>query len=295
MVDPYDSYYYLGSYCCGIRSPHIPIEIIEKYSSKSISMVQHLLGWFIKGFFLPLMFTYMCNDIQRLMLLDYTKINDFSSWFDLGVSFLYFVDVSIATIGYIISLRVIDAHIRSSEPTMVGFVVALICYEPFWSCIGKNYLAYHSSYQWKDWLINMPWLYYFWGISILIILAIYVWATICFGPRFSNLTNLGIITNGPYSWTKHPAYVSKNIAWWMIAVPFISQDSWLSAIRHCVLLFGLNIIYVIRAKTEERHLANDPVYLEYAKWIEFNGIFRKMNNFFIFKWLKFNPNNKSVI
>lgn len=37
-------------------------------------------------------------------------------------------------------------------------------------------------------------------------MAIYAWATIMFGGRFSNLTHRGIITNGPYPWTKHPAY-----------------------------------------------------------------------------------------
>ena len=39
-----------------------------------------------------------------------------------------------------------------------------------------------------------------------------------FSFRFSNLTHRGIITSGPYRFTKHPSYVSKNIAW-----SFVSQ------------------------------------------------------------------------
>ncbi len=36
----------------------------------------------------------------------------------------------------------------------------------------------------------------------------------------------------------------------------------------------LNAIYYLRAKTEERHLSLDPVYVQYARWIDAHGIFR---------------------
>ncbi len=43
--------------------------------------------------------------------------------------------------------------------------------------------------------------------------------------------------------------------------------------RNCLLLVGVNIIYFLRAKTEERHLSRDPAYVEYSNWIESNGLY----------------------
>jgi len=46
------------------------------------------------------------------------------------------------------------------------------------------------------------------------------------------------------------------------------------AARQSLALAGVSLIYWLRARTEERHLSRDPVYVEYALWIEKNGIFR---------------------
>jgi protein-S-isoprenylcysteine O-methyltransferase Ste14 len=172
------------------------------------------------------------------------------------------------------SLRIADTHFRSAEPTMLGWAVALVCYEPFWSLIGKMYLSYGTGFQWGAWLWNMPVLYGIWGSAILVLTAIYVWATVIFGARFSNLTHRGIITNGPYRWTKHPAYVTKNLSWWMLSIPFMAQGTVDETLRHCLLLVGLNLVYLMRAKTEERHLSRDPDYVAYALWMDEHSLFR---------------------
>ena len=122
---------------------------------------------------------------------------------------------------------------------------------------------------------------------ILILIGIYVWATIPFGIRFSNLTNRGIFTNGPYRYTKHPAYVSKNISWWLISMPYYSLDGTPEAIRHCLLLLCVNLIYFLRARTEERHLSKDPDYIAYAEYIEKHGIFSWLG--WLIPILKFKP------
>lgn len=106
-------------------------------------------------------------------------------------------------------------------------------------------------------------------------LAVYGWTAASFGIRFSNLTNRGIITSGPYRFTKHPAYVSKNISWWLISIPFLSADgSAFTALQLCLGLAGINLICLLRAKTEERHLSQDPAYRAYAAYIRDHGIFR---------------------
>jgi protein-S-isoprenylcysteine O-methyltransferase Ste14 len=235
---------------------------------------QHLLGWLVKGFFLPLMFTYLCQDLGRFLGYDFARPGFVDMWYEVLYDSCYFVDVALVSIGYMLSLRLADTHLRSAEPTMLGWAAALLCYDPFWSLVGRQYLSYQGGMNWVGWLGSSPLLYGVWGVLILILTGIYVWATIVFGGRFSNLTHRGIITNGPYRWTKHPAYVAKNLSWWLISVPFLVQGSALESLRHCVLLLGLNGVYWLRAVTEERHLGRDPEYQRYAEWIDRHGLFQ---------------------
>ncbi|MGH7241288.1 MAG: isoprenylcysteine carboxylmethyltransferase family protein, partial [Candidatus Saccharimonadales bacterium] len=200
----------------------------------------------------------------------------FKSFYDFGYGFIFFTDVTLATMCYIVTLRLTDTHIRSPEPTLLGWAAALVCYEPFWSLLGGHYLAYDTGRPWGVWLWGHPLVYTLWGSVILLLLACYVSATITFGCRFSNITNRGILTNGPYRFTKHPAYVAKNLSWWLISVPFLTRGSAGETLRNCLLLLGVNGIYYLRAKTEEWHLSRDPVYVQYAQWINEHGLFSRM-------------------
>jgi hypothetical protein len=238
---------------------------------------QHLLGWLVKGFFLPLMFTYFCGNLDSLLHYDLTRLNSFNGIFDWSHFTLYFIDVSLVSMTYLMSLKATDTHIRSTEPTALGWISALVCYEPFWSLISRQYISYEGSKGWQDWLGNVPVLHEAWGCGIIFLVVIYVWATIAFGARFSNLTHRGIITGGPYRFTKHPAYLSKNLSWWMLSMPFMLNGSWSDTVRHSLLLASLNFIYYLRAKTEERHLSLDPVYVQYAQWIDEHGVLRGLN------------------
>ena len=99
-------------------------------------------------------------------------------------------------------------------------------------------------------------------------------ATVVFGIRFSNLTYRGVLTNGPYRFTRHPAYLSKNLFWWCSVMPFlVTSGSAVDAIRNTFFLLVVNGIYYWRARTEEAHLlAEDPKYREYYDWMEENGL-----------------------
>src|SRR3546814_11926069 len=44
---------------------------------------------------------------------------------------MFLVDVSLATVGYVLTMKPLDAHIRSANPYAAGWVAALICYPPF--------------------------------------------------------------------------------------------------------------------------------------------------------------------
>jgi hypothetical protein len=67
--------------------------------------------------------------------------------------------------------------------------------------------------------------------------------------------------------------LAKNITWWMISVPFVAGTGDIGmAVRSCVLLACVNVIYLLRARTEERHLAADPVYRAYQAFIAEHGL-----------------------
>jgi protein-S-isoprenylcysteine O-methyltransferase Ste14 len=167
------------------------------------------------------------------------------------------------------------------EPSLGGWVVCLICYPPFVDSVGGTYLKYDAdNLYWGAVFKPYPWLYAAWGGIILALVAIYMLSTVAFGLRFSNLTNRGIISTGPYRWLKHPAYLTKNLSWWLISVPFIPGAGWPVAFRSCCLLLVVNLIYFLRAKTEERHLSADPAYRDYQAFIAKHGLVATLNRLF---------------
>ena len=109
-------------------------------------------------------------------------------------------------------------------------------------------------------------------VPLAVLTGVYAWATVAFGLRFSNLTHRGIITNGPYRFTKHPAYLAKNLFWWLFALPFLTlSGSWTEGLRNTVLMGVVSGVYYWRARTEERHLGADPAYRAYAAWMDRHG------------------------
>jgi len=258
MVDPNDGYWHVGCCFLGLFS-EVDQRILRQYA----------LGWLVKAFFIPLMLPQVSGMADQIYSNAFVQGRwDFLSFYGFGWTFLYFVDLTFGNVGYILTLRVADTHIRSTEPTMLGWLVALVCYPPFWPIVYDHYLPYLAeTLYWGPWLAGHPILQTVWGTVILLLIASYAWATVIFGCRFSNLTHRGILTNGPYRWTKHPAYLAKNMSYWFIAVPFVSNAGVAESVRMCFMLAATNLIYFLRARTEERHLSRDPDYVAYALWM----------------------------
>lgn len=273
MADPHDGYWHYGALMLG-RFNLVDRKILGQYA----------LGWLVKAFFIPLMYVMYLGSFQYFLGVNFTRvISSPQSIYNFFYEFSYLVDLLFACIGYVLTLRLLDTHIRTTEPTMKGWVAAIVCYDPFWTMMYGSYLAYNNdNYAWGNWLESYPVFYSLWAATILIFLGLYAASTMTFGLRFSNLTHRGILTNGPYRFCKHPAYVSKNITWWLIAVPFVAENGALDALRDCVLLLGVNIIYYLRATTEEKHLSWDPVYRQYATLMNERSIFRG-----VARWLPF--------
>jgi len=102
-----------------------------------------------------------------------------------------------------------------------------------------------------------------------------------------------VLTNGPYRFTRHPAYLSKNLFWWTSTLPFLVRTGSVSdAIRNTVLLAIVSGIYYWRARTEEAHLlAEDPKYREYYEWMGRNALITRMFGR-LGKWLQ--PRNPQL-
>ena len=185
---------------------------------------------------------------------------------------MFVVDVAFATVGYILTFRPLDSHIRSASPFASGWAAALICYPPFILMADGGPLDYHpGTRDWSHWLADHPVLLWGMGGALVALTAIYALATVAFGPRFSNLTHRGIITHGPYAWTRHPAYLSKNLFWWLSTLPVLTVGSWVDAMRATLILSAVSGVYWWRAKTEERHLGMDPDYVAYSDWMNRRG------------------------
>ena len=114
-----------------------------------------------------------------------------------------------------------------------------------------------------------------WAALLVFLTFCYAWATVAFGVRFSNLTYRGVLTNGPYRFTRHPAYLAKNAFWWCASLPFlVNNGSAVDAVRNTFFLGCVSAIYYWRARTEERHLlAEDQKYRDYHAWMNRNGAF----------------------
>ncbi len=265
MIEPRDHAWHFGAMLLGR----------EAYDTEEVK--KHWRAWIIKAFFGAFMISILPPGFQQVVEADLAVVFSDPVQFGLLVTTLLFVvDVQIGTVGYLVTMRPLDAHIRSGNPFLGGWLAALICYPPFvWGVIGNGQvMSYeHNIAGWDVWYSGNNALLWAWAFWLVFLTAIYAWATVAFGIRFSNLTYRGVLTNGPYRYTRHPAYLSKNLFWWCSVMPFlVTNGSVTDAIRNTFFLLCVNAIYYWRAKTEEAHLlSEDPKYREYYDWMERNG------------------------
>lgn len=263
--EPEDAYWQLGRWLCGYRKDAHKDEMIELFR-----------GWGVKFFYLALMMPYFQTRLEWFMQADFSQMFDFPyRIFYFCNEMIFLVDLAFAATGYMMTFRLFNTQIRSSEPTLLGWFAALACYWPFWADLfGKYYLAYNTGVHWTSVFADNQVMFAIWMVLILLCETIYSLATAALGLRFSNLTYRGLVSGGPYAYTKHPAYVFKNISWWLMSMPFmVWSENPALAVKGSCLLLGVNALYYLRAKTEERHLSHYPEYVEYALAMNKKSIF----------------------
>lgn len=257
FIGDMDSYYYLSMFLLG-RAPFYVIK-------------NHLLSVLLRCFFTPLMFIYYVNDLS--VLADYYKSfsyhRDFDYYFNVIFHFFYTVDVFYGVVGYLFCLRLFGTHIRSVYTSLFSWVVAIVCYQPFWNLVGKSYMSYSvPGFSWGVYFPSGTYMHYVWGVFILFCVFGYSWSTVSYGCSFSNLTYRRVITAGPYRYLLHPSYVFKCASYWLISIPFLSPN-FFDGLRCSFLLFLVCVIYYLRAKTEESFLLRvSPEYVSYYRFMK---------------------------
>jgi len=215
-----------------------------------------LLFFLVKLFFIPIMYNFAISNLNSL------KFDLFNAyWYPLVLTFLFTLDTIIFAFGYSFEFKSLKNVVRSVEPTIFGWAVALVCYPPFNQYIG-SYVPWGASEYVK---FSNPNHTLILQIVVVFLLIIYTWASVALGPKASNLTNRGIVSKFPYSIVRHPAYICKVTMWWITLIPVINLSFFMG-------MFFWTLIYFFRAITEERHLIKDQDYVEYCKKVKWKFI-----------------------
>ena len=226
----------------------------SKYSKVAV------LTLMVKAFYVPMLSSWMINDIFHQGYLTRSFQWEFFSIQRYVVAGLILIDVSVFAFGYLVELPQLKNQIRSVEPTVLGWVVCIMCYPPFNTF---TFIPFDKPLH-EHWGSPSEFERYLAFTLIALLWGIYCWATIALGPKASNLTNRGTVDSGPYAYIRHPAYVSK-VGLWIVS-------SWFLGEKHFFLIVALVTVYGLRAWTEERHLSQDPDYQAYKKKVPWKMI-----------------------
>ena len=240
------------------------------------------LALMVKLFFTPLMTVFFCDQFPNLVRHMQQAGDSLASGslqrlgelaYGLSISTIFSIDVALAWCGYMIASRWVDNQTLSVEPTLLGWIVCICCYPPFQIFLGL-YFSTPSDHDINR--FGNPAVVALFTTLMVLSYFVYMSATLWFGLRFSNLTNRGIIRRGPYAWVRHPAYASKNFAWWCVMFPVVIYNGFhvgaAFALAQFLGLVFMTGFYYLRALTEERHLMQDPHYQAYCLQVPYRFI-----------------------
>ncbi len=230
-----------------------------------------LLFTMVKIYFLPMMinsFHILFYDVMSMYLKaagrppELLTVEGFNTMvYPLMLGIIFLIDTGYFSFGYAVEAEALNNRVRSVEPTFLGWCVALICYSPY-KAMFCRYTNWYPDYMSSTHEAATTFII---RASVILLLIIYVLATIALGAKCSNLTNRGIVSTGPYRYVRHPSYTAKNMAWWITVIPVMNLYVFLS-------MLTWSFIYYLRAITEERHLIADPEYVEYCRKVKYRFI-----------------------
>lgn len=231
-------------------------------------------SFILKFLYIPLMFlgALYFGKITMVYLLQVNEI-DFSNWnwtnwindyfYALYINAVMTFVLIIYAFSYCVESEFLNNKIKSVDDSWFSWIVALICYLPLYPFV---FYVIPMASQDSSFFINHE-ITAFVRILVMLIIGLKAWSIITLGTKSTNLTNRGIVVNGPYSIIRHPHYVTKMIVKWILVLPVLWGHFWLIG----GMIFWTTI-YMLRALTEEQHLKKDSDYQEYMKKVKWKFI-----------------------
>ena len=155
LVNPRDGAWHFGAFLIGR----------ERFDLAEIK--HHWRAWIVKGFFCAFMISILPFGFRGIVTLDLAAIAgnpaQLATWL---TELLFVIDVQIAMVGYLVTMKPLDAQIRTANPYLGGWVAALICYPPFILMGDGGPLNYHpNTGDWAMWLGDWPVLMWYLGCA----------------------------------------------------------------------------------------------------------------------------------
>ena len=256
------------------------------------------LEWLVRCIFLLINFFSVVSFISKLRA---GGIPDPAAGF---VNFIMGIDTLLFTIlllsilpGYIFASRLIGTEVKKVDHTWFGWLITLASYSPLSAGVSAGWTRYVPTPEasgisdslpiWAHLTSEYSFILYPIGTLIIAMALFHLWAEALLGVRSANLSMRGIITIGPFRFTKHPVYVSKCLQWTCIYLPFLNAIGFLNSFRYGILFVLVCAIFVGRALAEEKLLAEDPDYVKYALFMDDKSIFAFVGRIFrlmTFRW-----------
>lgn len=215
----------------------------------------------VRSIFIPFMYSWSVQAIEGIK----SSVNA-SDLFNFLFAFGLSIDLMIALSGYLFSSKIFNNSILSTNKNWLAWLACLICYPPL-NFILHNVKKQTDSLIWSDFFSPEKPFFWIYGAILSLCWFVYWWSSYCFGIKFSNLSWKGLVETGPYRIFKHPAYLFKNIYWWLYTIPFFGVTSMLDGLINILALTFVSAIYYLRAKTEEQHLQQFSEYRSYSRKI----------------------------
>lgn len=183
---------------------------------------------------------------------------------------LWLLDMTNAALAYLIESRWLENRSRSIDMSVTGWVVCLVCYEPFSNFTGAvfpfapllatgdvNALLVPTS----DFLVALK-------IIEILLLGLHIYVDVSLGTSVANITLKQLQTRGAYGLIRHPGTTTKLLLWFVVACGY-------SQFWTLTFLFGYcawAALYIARALTEERHLSGYAEYRAYREKVRYRFI-----------------------
>lgn len=185
--------------------------------------------------------------------------------------------------GYIFASRLIGTELKKVDRTWFAWAINLSCYPPINNALFGSWVRYvpasetdaiyNGTPAWAYHTIDHPALLFFTAFLIIFFAIIHLWGEAIVGIRAANISMRGIITTGPFAFTKHPIYVSKCFQWACLYFPVLNAVGVVNPIQSGILFLLVCAIYEGRALGEERLLSTDPNYVQYALYMDKHSMF----------------------